>query len=111
MLNFKNKKLKFTVVKILFLLFSIPGQVFAAPRNFAEFLGIFTNIFDLAIPILMTAALAGFFYGIAKTIFEADDPNQRMQGRKAMLFSIFAFFAVLAIWGITTAVRKTFFGY
>ncbi len=93
------------------LIFSPFVSFAAAPQNFADFLGIFTNIFDVAIPVLITAALAGFMWGIAKMVLNADDANAREQGRKAMVFGVFALFALVAVWGIALAVRRTFFGF
>ncbi|MFC1614971.1 hypothetical protein ACFL22_00205 [Patescibacteria group bacterium] len=104
-----TNKLFYTTISISLL---TPVLVFAAaPSNFADFLGIFTNIFDVAIPILITAALAGFLWGIAKMVLKADDASAREQGRNAMVFGVFALFALVAVWGIVLAVRKTFFDF
>ncbi|MFC1720807.1 hypothetical protein ACFL0K_00965 [Patescibacteria group bacterium] len=113
MLNLKNRRINILSTAILYvvLLLSPTISFAAAPTNFADFLGIFTRIFDIAIPILITAALAGFFWGIAKMVLKADDANAREEGRKAMVFGIFALFALIAVWGIAIAVRRTFFGF
>ncbi len=77
--------------------------------TFAEFLWIFTNIFNLLIQVLIVLAFVAFLWGIVKTIFLANDTNQRAQGRKALLFSTFALFALVSIWGIIYVVQRTFF--
>jgi len=113
MLNLKNRRINILSTAILYvaLLFSPAISFAAAPKNFEEFLDIFVRIFDYSISILITAALAGFLWGIAKMVLKADDANAREEGRKAMVFGIFALFALIAVWGIVLAVRRTFFGF
>ncbi|MFC1720806.1 hypothetical protein ACFL0K_00960 [Patescibacteria group bacterium] len=66
----------------------------------------FKQILDLIIPIVMTVALIGFFYGLAQYIFKADEDKEK--GKSIMIYGILALFVMVAVWGLVEVVANTF---
>lgn len=58
------------------------------------------RIIDLAIPIVASIALIAFFWGLAKYIFSAGDPEKQKEGRGIMIWGVIALFVLVSIWGI-----------
>lgn len=61
------------------------------------------------IPLLFSAALALFIWGIFEFIQNADNPDKRQSGKKRMLWGIIALFAMVAYLGLTTVITSSFF--
>ncbi len=74
------------------------GGIDTAVRNIG-------NIIDMLVPILMTLALVGFFYGLAMYIFKADEDKDK--GRSIMIYGILALFVMVSIWGIVAVLGQT----
>lgn len=79
------------------------------PRNFGDIANIIIDIVNTAVPVLITAALAAFIWGIAKSILHSDNPDARASGRTIMLWGILSLFVITFVWGIITVVQRTFF--
>jgi len=58
------------------------------------------RLVDLALPIVVGLALLGFFYGLAKFIFSASDPDKQKEGRSIMIWGVVALFVMVSVWGL-----------
>jgi len=65
------------------------------------------DIVDLLIPIAAGLALAGFFFGLAKYIFQAGDEDAQEEGKEIMIWGVIALFLIAAIGGIIAALEST----
>lgn len=62
------------------------------------------------VPILFSAALAAFIYGIGRTILKGDSPEEQRKGRSMMIYGLISLFVVVSLWSIINIVQCTFFG-
>jgi len=69
----------------------------------------FNNLTKLLAPLLVTVALAIFFWGIAKFIANADSEQERTSGKQLMLWGVIAFFVTLSIWGLVSFLSNTLY--
>lgn len=81
----------------------------AAPKDFADFVKIFTDLIGALVPIVFAFALVVFFWGIAQFILSADDANKRTESKQIMIWGVIALFVMLSIWGIIGVLKSTFF--
>lgn len=58
------------------------------------------RIVDVALPVVVGIALLAFFWGLAKFIFAAGDPEKRSEGKAIMIWGAIAIFVMVAIFGI-----------
>jgi hypothetical protein len=58
--------------------------------------------------ITFFAALLGFFWGVTTFIWNASDEKKRIQGRYAMIVSIFTLFVMVSLTGIVNVLQQTF---
>ena len=82
----------------------LPGVAFAA--SVESILATIGNILGTLIPIIMTLALVGFFYGLAMYIFKADEDKEK--GQQIMIWGIIALFVMVAVWGLVQVLVNTF---
>ena len=59
------------------------------------------------IPILMTLALAAFFWGLVKYIMSAGDEEKASSGKGIMIWGVIALFVMVSIWGLTGFLSET----
>ena len=86
-----------------------PTLIFAAPRTFAELMGLFMNILNGGIGVAIILGLVIYFYGIATTIPTVKDKGSE-QLRTYLLWGLIAIFMMVSVWGILNLVRNTLFG-
>lgn len=55
---------------------------------------------DFLIPALNLAAFGFFVFNIVRYIYKSDNEKARTQYRQSVIWSIFALFVMLSIWGI-----------
>jgi len=95
-----KKNIKQNTVTILGVLGAIlvPVIAFAAPSNFAEFVGvIMTGVLKPLIAVIVTLALAYFLWGMANFILHADDEQARSKGKQVMVWGIIALFVLIQL--------------
>ncbi len=61
------------------------------------------------IPALIAVALVTFLAGVIKFIKSGDDEEARQNGRHVMIYGLIVLFVMVAFWGITNLVVRTFF--
>lgn len=100
--------LKTATTVILCTLLLTPAVTFAAPQNFGELVYLFLTLINTAISIVVALAALGFFWGLSKYIFSAQDSGKVEEGRKIMIWGIVALFVIASIWGILRILSATF---
>lgn len=90
--------------------FASGNLVYAQDRTLASILGIFIDIIDAAIPLVMLAALLFFMYGVVTLIYGAGNDQSRNAAKQTMVWGLIALFCMVAIWGIVEVIQRTFFG-
>ena len=97
-------------IKTLILYFA-PVFVFAAtlrPRNLPELVGVFVNIISLAIPVIISVAFLGFFWGIAQFILNSGNGKDVEGAKDTMLWGVIIIFVMFSVWGIIRILQSTF---
>jgi len=56
------------------------------------------EIIDMVIPIMVSIALLGFFYGLVRYIFGKED--DKAQAKKTMIWGVVALFVMVTVWGL-----------
>lgn len=91
--------------------FFIPTISFgASPNTFAELVGVFINLINKIIPVVIALALLTFFYGILKFILSLSS-NDKSDAKKAMFLGVVALFVMVSVWGLVNVVTQTFFNF
>ncbi|MFC1731323.1 pilin [candidate division KSB1 bacterium] len=71
-------------------------------------LGTFSNLINLAIPIVLALAVLYFFWGLAQYILAQGSEDKREEGRNIMIWGIIALFVMVSIWGLIRLLQDTF---
>lgn len=97
--------------KALFILLCIvtPSLALAAPRTFAEFADMITNIINGGIGVALIAGIVVYFYGIVGNLANLHE-GKTEQLRTQILWGIVALFVMFSVWGILALLRNTLFG-
>jgi hypothetical protein len=76
--------------------------------SFSTFVGYVIHLIkDTMIPVLLSAAVILFFYGVIKTFIFETDPQTIAKNKYYMLWGLGAIFVMLAIWGIINVLSST----
>lgn len=100
----------------------LPHVVFAANATLFTLFCTLAQLVDLATPIIVAIALAGFFWGLAMYVFSLSGdggssshaygapatPQNKNAGKNIMLYGIITFFVMFSIWGIVNVLQATF---
>lgn len=85
------------------------AQNAANPQQGLFGLVIFFNSFlNAVIVLLITAAIAAFFYFIVKFVLSAGSPEKRKEGMTGIMYSIIAIAIMVSIWGLIKFLQSTF---
>lgn len=88
-----------------------PSLASAATINsLAGLADFFLTIARSLIPIFITLALVAFFWGIAKFILAAGNPEKIEEGRKIIIYGVISLFVMITLVGILSFLQATFFG-
>lgn len=87
-------------------LFLIPSLAHAALGNLWTLTERLTDIVKNLIPITFSFALAVFFWGLARYLFNSDSEESKAEGRRIMTGGIVALFIMSSLWGIVMFVAK-----
>ena len=99
--------MKYIKIFILTMLF-IPFYAFADPGDgFVAFMGVFQNILNDLIPIIISIAVVTFLYGIVKFIKSAEQPEEREEGKKIIAYGLLAIFVMVSMWGFVNIIVGT----
>lgn len=93
------------------LLILAPSLVSAATiSSLSGLADFFLTIARSLIPIFITLALVAFFWGIAKFILAAGNPEKIEEGRKIIIYGVISLFVMITLVGILSFLQATFFG-
>lgn len=102
------KKFYFTIIYIVGLGLA---PTIASAATFRSFVVQVTSfVGDALMPLLFSAALAYFIWGVVEFIRSADNSDERNKGKTRILWGIIGLFAMLTYLGLTSSVTSTFFG-
>lgn len=96
--------------------FGIPIMSFATTAssnfgNFKEFVSwVIRAMINPTIAVLITAAVAFFFWGVVRYILSKESQSERDKGVKLMTRGIFALFIIITFWGFAQMLVRTFLG-
>ncbi|MCW9054666.1 MAG: hypothetical protein OQJ98_01630 [Candidatus Pacebacteria bacterium] len=76
-------------------------------QTFGDLVCLFISIINLLIPILISLAVLGFFWGVFQYGFTE---GKIEEGKKIMTFGVIAIFVMVSIWGILRVLAETFLG-
>jgi len=86
----------------------MPMMAFAAAINeVGDVAGVFKSWLDLALPLLIGAAVVWVSYGAFKYI-RTDDANAREEARGTVVYGIIGLFVMVSIWGLVGVLSGTF---
>ena len=80
--------------------------LFASAQNLGTVLGVFSDIINLAIPVVLALAVLYFFWGLAQYILSADEKKE--EGRNIMIYGVIALFVMVSVWGLIALLQDTF---
>ncbi len=72
--------------------------------------GIVSSVGRYVMPVLFSAALAYFIWGVVTFIRDAENPAAREKGKQHLIWGILALFAMVAYLGLTTILTQSVFG-
>lgn len=99
---------KFTIGYIALL---AGAPLVASAATFRSFVGQVTDFVGEALmPLLFSAALAYFIWGVVEFIRSADNSDERNKGKVRIMWGVIALFAMLTYLGLTSVFTSTFFG-
>ena len=83
----------------------MPLFVFAQTSIFT-WLGTLKNILDILIPILVTAALVYFIYGVVRYVISSDSDDKE-KARSVITRGVLGLFIIVSIWGLVGIIQTT----
>lgn len=85
---------------------TFPGIVLAQ-ANALSILGTIGNIMQVLIPLLITAALLFFIYGVVRYVI-AKNADDTKEARSIIFRGLIGLFVILSIWGLVGVIQSTF---
>ena len=80
----------------------------AAAQTIDTVLRTFTDILNLAIPVVIALAVLYFFWGLAQYILAQGSEDKRKEGLNIMIWGIIALFVMVSVWGLIALLQDTF---
>ena len=85
-----------------------PVTAFAAISGpLSNTLETFSSVISFLIPVLLSAAVLVFFWGLVKYIASASDEAAKESGKTLMIWGMIALFVMVAFWGIIGYVQSS----
>ena len=88
--------------------FGPTSGVFSGGQTLADFIGRFTGLTELALPIVMSLATLAFLFGGALFIFNAGNEDSIKRGKQLLFWGAIVLFLMISIWGIVFVIQLTF---
>ena len=89
----------------------VPMVTDAATVYFADVSSMITqasNLLKVLVGMAFALAILAFFFGIARFLWNVDQPEKREEGRSLMIYSVVAIFVMVSIWGLVAFLQKAF---
>lgn len=68
----------------------------------------FSNLINIAIPIVLALAVLYFFWGLAQYVLNSANEEKKEEGRTIMIYGIIALFVMVSVWGLIRMLQTTF---
>lgn len=82
--------------------------MFAHAQGLQSVIGVFSDLINLAIPLVLALAVLYFFWGLANYILAQGNEDKREEGRNIMIWGIIAIFVMVSVWGLVRLLQETF---
>ena len=89
----------------LFLLFATPLLSFAATKTIMDFAKQVTTIINMAIAVLITAAIAIFFGAIVRNFSSVSEDKAEM--KRMIAWGVLAIFCMVSVWGLVALIQNS----
>ncbi len=89
-------------------LFAFAAQDVPTLSGFETLLISIGRLVNIALPIVVSIALLGFFWGLAKFVFQAGDSGARDEAKSLMIYSVVALFVMVSVWGLVRFLGSSF---
>lgn len=86
-----------------------PLVALAAPQTFKELVDYLVTIMNMLVPIIITAALVVYLFGISQSVLDFGGDKGRDKMKSYMFYGILIIFVMVSIWGILNLLQDTFF--
>lgn len=86
---------------------TVPGGTVVGGPTVFNLLFTITNIMNVVIPILITAAVLYTIYGVIKYA-TAKESEDQAEGRRVIISGIIGLFVIVSIWGLVAVLNSTF---
>lgn len=83
-----------------------PLIMFAQGQDALGILGILRRLLNAIIPILVTAAIAYFIFGVVRYVI-AGDADKKEEARSVIVRGVIGLFFILTIWGVVVMLQNT----
>lgn len=97
-----NNNIYISVIVISSLLSSTAYGAVDRTKGVGKLFDTLGDLANMSIGILVTLALATFFWGLVKYVFKLGGSKTPDNGRSLMIYGIVALFVMVSIWGITS---------
>jgi len=84
-----------------------PSVLFAQLKNIAA---TFVTLLNTTVWLIMALAVFFFVIGAIRFMATAGDEKSRADGKQMMVWGTLSLFVMVAVWGIVSVIRVTFFG-
>lgn len=100
-----NKKISLILVAGLL----VPGVVFAqmGTADASGFLQFVYDVVSFIVPLLVSAAIVYFLWGVLQFVSSGDDETKRSEGRHLMVNGVIAVFVMVSVWGLVSFLDVT----
>jgi hypothetical protein len=65
-------------------------------------------ILNAVVPVLVSAAMVGFIYGVIEYYINPANEEKRKKGKSFIVGGLFALFVIIAMWGLVAVLTNTF---
>jgi len=91
-------------------LYFVPVLAFAVatPTDFKSLVNILVSLIKAIVPIIISLALLGFFWGIAQFISNTGSGKEQDETKNTMFWGVIILFVMLSVWGIVSLLRTSF---
>lgn len=91
-----------------FLLFFVPLVVVAQPKDFSDFAGTLVRYINGITAVLVTFAIAVYFWGLATNVGKTDEDSLQ-KFRRHLTWGLATIFVIFAFWGIINLLKSSIF--
>ena len=75
--------------------------------TFGYILGVIQGLLNILVPLLITAGVAWFIWGVVQFV-TSGDAEKKEQGQQHMIQGIIGIFVIVSIWGLVAILQNTF---